>query len=130
MRLRQAQKGKTKKQKERRHRSPNLMSRNDQRTWRTHPSLAHSTWMYRNKKVTKKSINKTNQYMYITASEDRELSPIERKELLQSSEFIQFFNKATRILERAINVGQLDIGVDYAEEENDSSKRYAVGPLL
>ena len=65
-----------------------------------------------------------------TASEDRELSPIERKELLQSYEFIQFFNKATRILERAINVGQLDIGVDYAEEENDSSKRYAVGPLL
>eukprot|EP01087_Luapelamoeba_hula_P012597 TRINITY_DN3517_c0_g1_i1.p1 TRINITY_DN3517_c0_g1~~TRINITY_DN3517_c0_g1_i1.p1 ORF type:complete len:641 (+),score=89.71 TRINITY_DN3517_c0_g1_i1:111-2033(+) len=53
----------------------------------------------------------------------RELNASEKKEVMQRPEFLQFFGRAARILERAISVGsKFDVVTNYAQDDNAGSK--------
>lgn len=52
-----------------------------------------------------------------------ELSEEEKKQILMTEEFQTFFNKTTRIVERALDE-EIDIFVDYAGGESEDMERY------
>lgn len=52
-----------------------------------------------------------------------ELSEEEKKQILMSDDFHTFFNKTTRIVERALDE-DIDIFVDYAGRESEDMERY------
>lgn len=53
-----------------------------------------------------------------------ELSEEEKKQIMMTEEFQTFFNKTTRVVERALDE-EIDIFVDYAGGESEDMERYA-----
>lgn len=56
-------------------------------------------------------------------ADHKELSPEEQKKVLTSPGFNEFFGKASRMVERALNQSIYDFTVNYSEEEAASGKR-------
>lgn len=52
-----------------------------------------------------------------------ELSEEEKKQIMMTEEFQTFFNKTTRVVERALDE-EIDIFVDYAGGESEDMERY------